>query len=262
MGALATWMAMNYLGIGYWWMLVLAPLVVGVFGVIIERLLLRAWRLVSEPTLVRRLMVAQVMLLLLLWAGVFVVMLREGGDIASFPVELNKADGSSSAEIIAASEDGNNLVYSDSPGGGIGFVDITDPAAPQPAGYVALDGEPTSVTIIGAKVYTAVNTSESFVAPSGQLVVIDLASKAIEQTIELGGQPDSIAHNDVGTLIAIAIENERDEDVNDGAIPQLPAGDLAIVSLKDGVADCASIKHVALTGLAEVGADDPEPEGR
>ena len=41
MGAVITWMAMNYLGIGYWWMLVLAPLVVGVFGVVIERLLLR-----------------------------------------------------------------------------------------------------------------------------------------------------------------------------------------------------------------------------
>ncbi|MBB6560390.1 branched-chain amino acid transport system permease protein [Acidovorax soli] len=40
-GALITWMAMNYLGINYWWMLVLAPLVVGVFGVVIERLLLR-----------------------------------------------------------------------------------------------------------------------------------------------------------------------------------------------------------------------------
>ena len=41
MGAVVTWMAMNYLGIGYWWMLILAPLVVGVFGVLIERLLLR-----------------------------------------------------------------------------------------------------------------------------------------------------------------------------------------------------------------------------
>ena len=40
-GALATWMAMNYFGINYWWMLVLAPLVVGLFGVLIERLLLR-----------------------------------------------------------------------------------------------------------------------------------------------------------------------------------------------------------------------------
>ena len=40
-GALITWMAMNYFGINYWLMLVLAPLVVGVFGVLIERLLLR-----------------------------------------------------------------------------------------------------------------------------------------------------------------------------------------------------------------------------
>lgn len=40
-GALMTWMAMNYFGINYWWMLVLAPLVVGLFGVLIERLLLR-----------------------------------------------------------------------------------------------------------------------------------------------------------------------------------------------------------------------------
>jgi len=180
--------------------------------------------------------------------------------VASFPVELNKADGTSSAEIIAASEDGNTLVYSDSPGGGIGFVDITDPAAPRPAGYVALDGEPTSVTIIGAKVYAAVNTSESFVAPSGQLIVIDLASKAVEQTIELGGQPDSIAHNDAGTLIAIAIENERDEEVNDGAIPQMPAGFLVLFTLADGVLDAASLKTVDVTGLADVAGDDPEPE--
>ena len=41
MGALITWMAMNYLGINYWLMLVVAPLVVGVFGVLIERFLLR-----------------------------------------------------------------------------------------------------------------------------------------------------------------------------------------------------------------------------
>ncbi len=41
LGAMLTWMAMNYFGIGYWPMLLLAPLVVGVFGVLIERLLLR-----------------------------------------------------------------------------------------------------------------------------------------------------------------------------------------------------------------------------
>lgn len=41
MGALITWMAMTYLGIGYWGMLLLAPLVVGIFGIVIERTLLR-----------------------------------------------------------------------------------------------------------------------------------------------------------------------------------------------------------------------------
>ena len=40
-GALFTWMAMNYFGINYWVMLLLAPVLVGVFGVLIERLLLR-----------------------------------------------------------------------------------------------------------------------------------------------------------------------------------------------------------------------------
>ena len=41
MGAFVAWMALNYLGINYWASLVLAPLVVGAFGVVIERLLLK-----------------------------------------------------------------------------------------------------------------------------------------------------------------------------------------------------------------------------
>jgi branched-chain amino acid transport system permease protein len=41
LGAMITWMAMNYLGINYWVMLLLAPVVVGAIGVVIERLLLR-----------------------------------------------------------------------------------------------------------------------------------------------------------------------------------------------------------------------------
>jgi branched-chain amino acid transport system permease protein len=41
MGAFAAWMAANYLGIGYWWALLLAPAAVGVIGVIVERTLLR-----------------------------------------------------------------------------------------------------------------------------------------------------------------------------------------------------------------------------
>ena len=41
MGAIVTWMAMNYFEVNYWVMLIVAPLIVGVFGVLIERLLLR-----------------------------------------------------------------------------------------------------------------------------------------------------------------------------------------------------------------------------
>jgi branched-chain amino acid transport system permease protein len=41
MGAFAAWMGLQFLGIGYWWALLLAPLAVGAVGVLIERLLLR-----------------------------------------------------------------------------------------------------------------------------------------------------------------------------------------------------------------------------
>lgn len=40
-GAFLTWMGLAYLGLNYWLMLVVAPLVVGLFGIVIERLLLR-----------------------------------------------------------------------------------------------------------------------------------------------------------------------------------------------------------------------------
>ena len=185
--------------------------------------------------------------------------------IASFPVAANiPADKDqksvTSAEIITASEDGMTLVYSDSPLGVIGFIDISDAKAPKAGGVLAMDGEPTSVAVVGTKVLVAVNTSESYVKPSGKLAIVDLASKKIDATCDLGGQPDSVAVSADKSFAVIAIENERDEDMNDGQLPQLPAGDLAIVSLKDGVAECASIKHVAMTGLAEIGADDPEPE--
>ncbi|MFT4508828.1 branched-chain amino acid ABC transporter permease [Caballeronia sp. 15711] len=41
LGAFLAWMGLNYLGISYWWMLVLAPVVVGLFGVLIEKTMLR-----------------------------------------------------------------------------------------------------------------------------------------------------------------------------------------------------------------------------
>jgi branched-chain amino acid transport system permease protein len=41
LGAFAAWMGMTYFGLSYWVMLILGPLVVGVFGIIIEKTMLR-----------------------------------------------------------------------------------------------------------------------------------------------------------------------------------------------------------------------------
>src|SRR5688500_9935000 len=40
MGAFAAWMLLHYLGIGYWPALILAPLIVGATGIVLERLLI------------------------------------------------------------------------------------------------------------------------------------------------------------------------------------------------------------------------------
>lgn len=101
--------------------------------------------------------------------------------IASFPVVANlpadmPAETETSSEIITASADGNTLIYSDSPAGGIGLIDITDPKAPKAGGFLAMDGEPTSVAVAGGNVLVGVNTSPSYTAPSGRLAVIDIAA--------------------------------------------------------------------------------------
>src|SRR5665213_1118357 len=41
MGAFCAYFLLNIFGLGYWWALVLAPLVVGLFGMIIERMMLQ-----------------------------------------------------------------------------------------------------------------------------------------------------------------------------------------------------------------------------
>ena len=183
--------------------------------------------------------------------------------IASFPVASNLPAGedkATSSEIITATEDGNMLIYSDAPGGTIGFIDITDAKAPKAGGSLAIDGEPNSVAAAGPKVLITIDKTEDMTKPAGQLGVIDIASKTLEKTCDLGGQPDSVVVAPDGTFAAIAIENQRDEDLNDGALPQLPAGELLIVGLNNGVPACDAIKRVDVTGLATVAPEDPEPE--
>ena len=185
--------------------------------------------------------------------------------VASFPVVANMAPGAdaartSSAEIVAATEDGLTLVYTDSPLGAIDLVDITDPASPKPLGSLDMKGEPTSVTVVGRRAYVAVNTSESYTAPSGRLAVVDLDTRTEVASCDLGGQPDSVARDARGSFLSIAVENERDEDAGDGRVGQMPAGYLVQVDLVDNSAACATLRKVDLTGLAAIAPEDPEPE--
>lgn len=185
--------------------------------------------------------------------------------IASFPVcsQIDAAcntDDETVAEIVAASSDGMTLVYTDSPGEQLGFVDLTDPANPVADGTLALSGEPTSVAIKDNYALVGVNTSDDFVNVSGHLEVVDISSQTSVRQIDLGGQPDSVAVSPDGHYAAVVIENERDEDLGDGVPPQAPAGFLVIVDLSDSDPANWTSSSVDLTQLSALYAGDPEPE--
>ncbi len=180
--------------------------------------------------------------------------------IAHFPVFLNTdVDEETVAEIVAASDDGNTLIYTDSELELVGFVDITNPASPVPAGTVELSGEPTSVAVAGNYALVAVNTSVDFVTTSGELVVIDLTTQMMVETFDLFGQPDSVAVSPDKRFAAVVIENERDEDLGDGEPPQAPAGSMTIFDLVGEPADWTS-RDVSFVGIPNLFPTDPEPE--
>jgi len=181
--------------------------------------------------------------------------------IASFMTALNAPDAEeSSAEIIGATGDGMTLVYTDGPAEVVGFIDITDPANPAALGAIELEGEPTSVSVMGMTAYLGENTSEDYINVSGVLHAIDVPSQTVTASCDLGGQPDSIAVSPDGSFVAVAIENERDEDLGEGRVPQMPAGFLAIVPTAEGGLDCDGMIRADITGLADVAPEDPEPE--
>ncbi|MFV8816591.1 esterase-like activity of phytase family protein [Haliea sp. E17] len=176
-------------------------------------------------------------------------------------LDVMAGNGSGVAEITDASADGKQLVYTDSPNEEIGFVDISNPAQPKADGVVAVGGEPTSVIVAGKYALVGVNTSPSYVAPSGKLVVVNRFSRKIVAEYELGGQPDSLALAPNGLRAAIVLENERDEDLNDGLLPQLPTGTLLIVDMQ-GNPGKWKIREADLSPVAASApnGDDLEPE--
>ena len=181
--------------------------------------------------------------------------------IATFPVYLNTdINAETVAEIVTASKDGNTLIYTDGKTESLGFVDIRNPSNPLPSGVVALGGEPTSVAVKGDYALVAVNTSADFINTSGNLQVIDIESGELQVILDLGGQPDAVAVSPDGRYGAVAIENERDEDLGGGAPPQAPAGYLMIVDMLGAPADW-SMRKVSLSHLeGMLFGDDPEPE--
>lgn len=189
--------------------------------------------------------------------------------VSTFPVFNNldvtagdELDDETAAEISAVSQDGNVVFYSDSPKHRIGLIDITDIKAPSAAGFIQLDGEPTSVAVKGDYLLVAVNTSLEFISPTGKLAVFNIANPNQPVSVaefNMQGQPDAIAISPDGQYAAVAIENERDEDLNDGLIPQEPAGLLQIVKMEPVLADW-TVTPVDLTGYAGIAPSDPEPE--
>jgi hypothetical protein len=195
---------------------------------------------------------------------------------ATYPVYLNNGDDRSKqmvAEISAVSPDGRTLIYTDAVAKQIGFVDVSNPNAPKGLGVLQLtelgdaDDEPTSVSVHGDYVLVVINTSVSHRDPSGRLDIIRLSDRQRIHSIALPGQPDSIAvaPNGTSAAIAIAIENERDEDVNDGNLPQQPPG--KITFLGNLTADPANWTHTdvdfadQLVGFPGIDTpQDPEPE--
>ncbi|MEQ9561966.1 MAG: esterase-like activity of phytase family protein, partial [Woeseiaceae bacterium] len=186
--------------------------------------------------------------------------------IATVPNYVNNDDiaDATVSEIIAVTKNGRMLVYTDASTGSIGFIDISHPSHAMSFGTVALDGEPTSVEVLGNELaLVAVDNSDSFVAPGGQLVVVDIATRSIVASHELGGQPDSMKVSDDGKFLAIVIENQRDEDVvvdgEEGGLPQLPAGFLVIADIAGEPASWG-LRTVDLSGYSSYAPEDPEPE--
>ena len=99
-------------------------------------------------------------------------------------------------------------------------------------GNIALDGEPTAVAVLGQTVFVGINTSESL--PIRRAHHRPLTWRRARKLAALRpGRPtrQHVPWRLTARSSSIAIENERDEDLGEGRVPQMPAGNVAIVPL-------------------------------
>ena len=194
----------------------------------------------------------------------------------TFPVYLNRPDAASAneetvAEISTVTPDGNTLIYTDAAAKRIGFLDIRDPAKPVGKGTLSLvelghaDDQPTSVAAVGEFVLVVVDTTGGdYAKPSGRVDVVRVADRQRVRSIDLGGQPDSIAVSKDGSFAAIAMENQRDEEFTppgkeEGDLPQPPTGFVQLLDLR-GAPDAWTPRKVEfdVEAARAAGLDTPE----
>lgn len=186
------------------------------------------------------------------------------------------------AEIVAATPDGQALAYTDAENGAVGFVDLSDPAAPQPLGdQVDVGGEPTSVGVSpdGSLALAVVQTSnlEEGQPPElspGQLVAIDIASQEVVGSVDLGPGPDAIKVAQIGgeTVAVVAVENEpvvvdesgnlTDKEAPGNPMDQSTPGLVQVVTVNpdDIAASKVTDVNLDLSGTGLLYPDDPQPE--
>lgn len=201
--------------------------------------------------------------------------------LATYPVYLNRpageaVDTETVAEISTVTPDGNTVIYTDAAAKRIGFLDIRDPAQPAGLGTLSLtelgnaDDQPTSVAAVGEHVLVVVDTTGGdFPNPSGRVDIVRVDDRTRVHSIDLGGQPDSIAVSPDGSFAAIAMENQRDETFTPsggsaGDLPQPPTGFVALIDLIGEPADWP-LRRVDFDVAAARAAgldtpDDLEPE--
>src|SRR5690606_32808995 len=127
------------------------------------------------------------------------------------------------------------------------------------------DDQPTSVVAHGEFVLVVVDTTgDDYAKPSGRVDIVRVADRSRVHSIDLGGQPDSIAISPDGSFAAIAIENQRDEEAtppggDEGDLPQPPTGFVQLITL-DGEPTAWAPRRVDfdVDAARAAGLDTPE----
>ena len=200
---------------------------------------------------------------------------------ATYPVYENRPEGEDKsaetvAEISTVSKDGKTLIHTDALAQRIGFIDISDPNAPKGLGTMDLKAqghtkdEPTSVAVYGDYLLVVIDeTGGDFTNPKGRVDIVRISDRTRISSIDLKGQPDSIAISPAGApgkpKAAIAMENQRDEELNDGNLPQLPTGFVQTIDLSGDAKDWKATpirfeddNGKRLDAVQKAGLDTPE----